>query len=235
MTIRRSRTEAPTIGPFVEGLVGAVALAGLTTASTSVSTGVVVVGVGMGTAAVAFALGGGFLRPVAEALYAGLTLIAIVPAASDFLKGGVCGHGVATPLRWAALLLLIAVAGLAAAASVLTLRRFPRPGGVGLALFGSLQILLAATTFIIGTGTSQEMGALAVMVLGACMLGWLAVKATDAVLAVAGVAFGMQSLYAAAADAGCGGGYAGGLLLILFYCASYFVGRAVTRPFSGRR
>ena len=234
VTTSRIHKEERVIGPFVEGLVAAAAFGALTSGSGSTSSGVVMVAVGMGIAAAVFAAGGDWLRPVASVLYSGLGIIAFVPGALTFARGGACGQGVPGPLRWSVLALLIAVAAITFAAGIFTLRRPPRPA-IGLALFGALQILVTAATFITGSATSPEMIALAMMVPGAFALGWFAVTATDAVLAVAGAAIAMQSIYAASTDTMCGTGNATGIVVILLYGATYFAARAVTSRFTRGR
>lgn len=137
-------------------------------------------------------------------------------------------------LRVVGLVLLVAVAAVTFGAGLLTARRMPAPA-IGAALFGGLQILIAAATFIAGDDTSGNALALAVMVPGAAICGWLAVVAGDAVAGVGGVAFGMQSIYAASAGSGCAEANFSGVVMIIVFTGAYFAGRAVCAPFVGRR
>ncbi len=230
MVIRRASQQDRVIGPFVEGLVAAAAFGALTSTSSSLDSGTVMVAIGMGIAACVFAVGGDWLRPVAAVLYSGLGIVAFVPAVAAFLHDGVCGHAAPVALRWAALVLLVSVASITFAAGVLTLRT--RLGSaIGLALFGALQILVSAVTFLTGSGTSMEWLTVAVLVPGAFALGWFVVRATDVVLGVAGAAFAMQSIFTAATGSACGSANASGVVMIVLYCGTYFAARAVTSPF----
>lgn len=235
MVTGRISKQDTVIGPFVEGLVGAAAFGAMVSTAGFVDSGTVMVAIGMGIAAAVFAMGGLWLRPVAAILYSGLGVVAFIPGVAAFLRGGVCGHGAPVALRITALVLLVSVALITFAAGILTLRRPPHASAIGLSLFGALQILMSAVTFLTGSGTSIEMLALAVMVPGAFALGWFVVKATNAVLGVGGAAFAMQSIYAAATDTVCGSANASGIVMILLYCATYFAARAVTGPFARRR
>jgi hypothetical protein len=218
----------------VQGLIGAVALAQLASTGNASLNGVVAVAIGMGIAAAVFAAAGEWLSSLARWFYSALGLVAAVPAVVAFVRSNGCLHGPPPLLRFLAVLLLAAVAGLTFAASFLMSRRLPA-SATGLALYGSLQILIAAATFIAGNESSGNLLALTAMVVGAALLGWFVVKHGEAVLGVAGVAFGMQSIYAAAAGGGCGGtNYSGAVLLIVF-CGAYFATRAVCAPFGARR
>lgn len=226
--------QQATFGPFVQGLIGAVAFAQLAFAGDARLNGIVAVAIGMGIAAAVFAAAGVWLSTLARWFYSTLGLVAAVPAVLTFVRSNGCLQGPPPLLRFLAVLLLTAVAGLMFAAGFLISRRLPT-SATGLALFGSVQILIGAATFIAGNGLSGNLIALAAMVVGAAPLGWLLVRHSEAVLGVAGVAFGMQSIYAAAAGGGCGGtNYSGAVLLVVF-CAGYFATRAVCAPFGASR
>lgn len=225
--------QQPTFGAFVQGLMGAVALAGLSSTSGGSVDGAVSVAIGMGIAGAVFAAAGDWLSRVAGWFYSLLGIVAFVPAAVAFVRSNGCLPGPPPPLRFAAVLLLVAVSG-AMYIARFVMRRQSFHSATGLAAFGALQILVAASTFIAGD-SSVNLGALALMIAGASLLGWLVAAASDAVLGVAGVAFGMQSIYGAAVDRGCGGANYSGVVLIVVFCGAYFAARAVCAPLIRRR
>ncbi|MCK0177621.1 hypothetical protein [Mycolicibacterium sp. F2034L] len=234
--VGRVGTDQPMIGPFVKGLVSAVAVGAVVSSGDSTDSGVLMMTIGMGVAAAVFALGGAFLRRPADVLYDGLAVVLFVPTVASFVRGG-CNGELAPAVRWAALLLLVAVALLTVGASILTLHK-PIRLGVGVALLGAVQALdplVTVTTFLTGSGTSDEWLALAVMVPSAFVFGWFVVRMPGVVTAVAGTVLGMYAIFIASTQAVCGSGNAGGLVVILLYCGAYFATRAVAGPFTGRR
>lgn len=148
-----------------------------------------------------------------------LAVIAFIPSAADFIRSNGCLAGPPPALRLAGVVLLILVALVWFIAGLLF-----RPGRmvtstVGLAVFGSLQVLMAAAMFISGSGSSSENAILlAVLLLGAPIMGWLAAMpaTSDAVLGVSAAAFGMQSLYAASVP-GCAEVNMSGVVLIVVF------------------
>jgi hypothetical protein len=164
-----------------------------------------------------------------------LGVCAFIPTAVSFVRSNGCLQGPPPGLRFAGAALLVAVAGLAFGASFLVSRRLPALA-TGLALYGALHILITASTFIAGPGSSSPNSlALAVMVPGAAVLGWCAVSFANLVVDLAAVAFALQSIYAAAIEPGCGGTNFSGVVLIVVFCAAYFAVRAVCAPFAPRR
>lgn len=226
--------EQPPFGAFAQGLLGAVAMGELTSGGGATVNGVVPVAIGMGIAAAVFAVAGDWLTGLSGWFYSALGIVAFVPAAVGFVRSNGCLPGPPPVLRFLAMLLLVAIAGVMMIASFLRARRTPRPA-VGLALFGAVQILIAASTFIAGRASAENMLALAVMVVGAAFLGWFVVSASEVVSGVAGVAFGMNSIYAAAAGHGCSEANFSGAVLIIVFCGAYFATRAVCAPFGSRR
>jgi hypothetical protein len=228
----RAGTDQLFIGPFVNGLVTAVAFGGVASSAGSTDSGVLMVAIAMGVAAAVFALSRAFLRRPSDLLYDGMAVLLFIPAVAAFVNGS-CDSGVATPLRWTALVLLMAVAGVTAAASLLTLHK-PFRWGVAVAMLGAVETMATVTTFLAGSGSSSEMMALAIMVPSVFILGWFVIRFPAVVTGVAAVALGMQAIYGASTDVMCGGN-ASGLVVILLYCGAYFATRAVAAPFSGRR
>jgi hypothetical protein len=226
--------QQPVIGAFVQGLVAAVALGELTSSGGGTVTGTVPLAIGLGVAAAVFAVAGPWLAQLAGWFYSVVGIVAFIPTAIEFVRSSGCLHGPPPVLRFLTVALLTLVALTALAASALSFRRIPA-AATGLALFGALQTLITAGTFIAGQGGSQNGVAIAVLVPGSALLGWFVVRATDAVLGVAGVALGLQSIYAAAIDPGCGGANFTGVVLIVVFCGAYFATRAVAAPFAGRR
>ncbi|SEH46827.1 hypothetical protein SAMN04489835_0148 [Mycolicibacterium rutilum] len=223
-------TDESAIGPFVNGLITAVAFGGVVSSAGSTDSGVLMVAIGMGIASAVFALAD-FLRRPSVLLFDGMAILLLFPAIASFVNG-VCGNGVATPLRWTALALLLAVAALTAAASFITLHK-PFRFGVGVALLGAVEALVAVTTFLT-YGTTSDMVILAVMVPTAFVLGLLVIRLPQVVTGLAAVALGLHAVYTSTLDGTCGGN-AAGLMVILLYCGAYFATRAVAGPFSGRR
>lgn len=222
-------------GSFTQGLLGAVALGGLMSTRGGTITGAVSVAIGMGIAAAVFGMARDLSRLVGGPFYSLLGVCAFIPTAVSFVRSNGCLHGPPPGLRFAGAALLVAVAGLAFGASFLVRRRLP-PLSTGLALYGALEILITASTFIAGSGSSSPNSlALAVMVPGAAALGWCAVNFGDLVVGLASVAFGLHSIYAAAIDPGCGGSNFSGVVSIVVFCAAYFAVRAVCAPFAPRR
>ncbi len=221
-------------GSFTQGLLGAVALGGLMSTRGGTVTGAVSVAIGMGIAAAVFGMARGLSR-LGTAFYSLLCVFAFIPTAVSFVRSNGCLHGPPPGLRFAGAALLVAVAGLAFGASFLVSRRLPALS-TGTAVYGALEVLITASTFIAGAGSSSPNSlALAVMVPGAAVLGWCAVNFADLMGHLAAAAFGMQSIYEAAIDPGCGGTNFSGVVLIVVFCAAYFAVRAVCAPFAPRR
>ncbi|MCV7281783.1 hypothetical protein H7J88_19320 [Mycolicibacterium flavescens] len=223
-------TDADAIGPFVSGLVTAVAFGAMVSSAGSTDSGVLMVAIGIGIASAVFAISN-FLRGPAMWLYDGMAILLVFPAALAFATG-VCGNGVATPLRWAALILVLAVASVAAFASFVTLHK-PFRRGLGVALLGSVETLLTVTSFLT-YGTTSDLVVLAVLVPTAFALGLLVVRLPIVVTSLAAVALGAHAVFVSTVDGGTCGGNAAGLTVILLYCGAYFATRAVTAAFGGR-
>lgn len=224
-----------TPGSFTQGLLGAVALAGLMSTSGGTVTGAVSVAIGMGIAAAVFGMARELSRLVGGPFYSLLGLCAFIPTAVSFVRSNGCLHGPPPGLRFAGAALLAAVAGVAFVANFVISRRLPALS-TGIALYGALEILITASTFIAGAGSSSPNSlALAVMVPGAAVLGWCAVSFADMMGHLAAAAFGMQTIYAAAIDPGCGGTNFSCVVLIVVFSAAYFAVRAVCAPFAPRR
>jgi hypothetical protein len=222
-------------GSFTQGLVGAVALGSLMSTRGGTVTGAVTVAIGMGIAAAVFGVAHDLLKLVAGSFYFLLGVCAFIPTAVTFFRSNGCLHGPPPELRFAGVALLAAVAGVTFGAGFVVSRRLPALT-TGLAVFGALQILITASTFISGAGSSSPNSlALAVMVPGAAILGWCAVSVNKVVVNLAAFAFGLQAIYAAAVEPGCGGMNFSGVVLIVVFAAAYFAVRAVCAPFAPRR
>lgn len=221
----RRLAHRPAFIPFVDGLLAAVAFAVLTSTGGGDVTGASSVAIGMGIVAAVVSFTG-WKSPVAWVVtmfYNVLAVIAFIPSATDFIRSDGCLTGPPPALRLAGVVLLVLIALVFFVFGLLF-----RPGQmvtstVGLALFGSLQILMAAGMFIAGSGSSSENAILmAVLLLGAPFLGWLAAmpSTSDAVLGVSAAAFGMQSLYTASVP-GCAGANMSGVVLIVVFCVAF--------------
>lgn len=182
----------------------------------------------------------GWKSPVAwlvAMFYNVLAVIAFIPSAADFIRSDSCQPGPPPALRFAGVVLLILVALVAFVLGVLFHPGKMLASTVALALFGSLQILMAAGMFIAGDGSSSRNAFLmAFMLLGAPLLGWLAAmpKVSDAVLGLGAAAFGMQSLYVASLPE-CGEANFSGVVVIVVFFGTYIGARFVTGLFTGRR
>jgi hypothetical protein len=231
--ITHGASDRPVIGPAVQGLLAAVAIGSITSTARVGSNAAVVCGIVMGIAAALASLGGGCER-ASLVVFSAVGVIAFFPAAVSFVAGDMCGRAIAAPLRFAMIALLVVLAVMSFVARRLMVGRRPH-ASIGLSLFGALEILVAAATFIEGSGSRQELVAMAVMVLGAAVLGWLVATAPAAVLGVAAAAVGMQSIYAASTDTICGQQSFGGVVLLIVFGGAYCAARAVVSSLNPRR
>lgn len=233
-TRRLTTSREPVLGAFSAGLLAAVAISALSSSAGGSVDGVVPVAIGLGIVAAVFAAAGSWMASIARWCYSAITLVAFIPTALEFVRSNGCLPGPPPPIRFAAVVLMVLLAVVVGAASVLTLHAVPT-SGIGTALYGGLEILITAGTFIAGASGPQHWTAVAAMIPLSCVLGWFLVRATDIVVAVAGAAFGMQSIYAAAIDHGCGTPNYSGVVLIIVFGGAHFATRAVCAPFAGRR
>lgn len=223
----------------MSGLLAAVAFAVLTSTGGGEVTGAATVAIGMGALA-AVSAATSWTSPVAWLItmfYNALAVIAFIPSATDFIRSNGCAAGPPPALRLTGVVLLILVALVAFVASLLFRPVQVATSTVALALFGSLEILVAAGMLIAGSGSSaQNQLLMAFMVLGAPLLGWLAAnpRTSDAVVGVGAAAFGMQSLYAASGP-GCGDVNFSGAVLLIVFCGAYLGARSVIGFFTGQR
>lgn len=231
----RPRTQSGrTVGPFTEGLLAAVAISAMSSSAAGGVDDVVPIAIGLGIVAAVFGIAGDWLSGIARWCYSAIALVAFIPAAVHFVRSNGCLPGPPPSVRFAVVALMVIIASLMVAASVLTMHAVPA-SGTGTALYGGLEILVTAGTFIAGGGGPPQWAAVATMIPLSAVLGWFLVRATDTVVAVAGAAFGMQSLYAAAADSTCGAPNYSGVVLIIVFGGAYFAARAVCAPFVGPR
>lgn len=225
-------SDRPVVGAAVQGLLAAVAIGSITSTASVGSDPAVVCGIVMGVAA-ALATLGGVCRSAAVTVFSVVGLIAFVPAGVSFVAGDMCGRAIAAPLRFVMLVLLVALAVLSFIARRLMVGKRPH-ASTGLSLFGALEILVAAATFIEGSGSRQELVAMALMVSGAAVLGWFVATTPDAVLGVAAAAIGMQTIYAASTNTVCGQQSYGGVVLLIVFGGAYCAARAVLSSLSRR-
>jgi hypothetical protein len=230
---RRDDLAQPAFGAYVQGLIGAVALGSLASAGDGTTTGVIPVAIGMGIAAAVFAVAG-WLGVVSGVFYSLLGLVAFVPDAVRFVRSNDCLPGPPPALRFAAVALLVVVALTLLAARVMTVRRVPATSA-GLALYAALQVLIPLSTFIAGEATDSNTLWLAALIPAAGVLGWCVVSWRHVVEGVAGVALGMQGIYTAAVNPGCGEANFSGVVLIVVFTGAYFATRAVCAPFARGR
>lgn len=185
---------------------------------------------GMGLVAAFSALGKG-LHAVAGFFYSALGVIASIPTIARFVSAARCTGYPPVGFRIASLVLLVLIFGISAFASGIFRGGLPE-AATGLAFYGAVGILVTSASFLADGGYSGDWIAMAVMVLGAGLLGWFVVAASTAVLAVAGVAFGMRGIYASSLASGCQTANFSGAALIVMFCIAYFVCRAVIGKFS---
>ena len=153
--------DRPVVGAAVQGLLAAVAIGSITSTASVGSDPAVVCGIVMGVAA-ALATLGGVCRSAAVTVFSAVGLIAFVPAGVSFVAGDMCGRAIAAPLRFVMLVLLVALAVLSFIARRLMVGKRPH-ASTGLSLFGALEILVAAATFIERSGSRQELVAMALI------------------------------------------------------------------------
>jgi hypothetical protein len=213
--------------------VAAVAIGSITSMAGSDSNTAVMCGLAMGVVA-AVTSRGGLVNRAAEVAFTVIGVIAFFPAAVAFVRADTCRHAIAAPLRFAMLALLIILAVLSFVARRLMVGNRPH-ASTGLSLFGALQILIATTTFIEGSGSRPELLAMAAMIPGAAVLGWFVATAPTAVLNVSAVVFGLQAIYAAAVHTGCGQQNFSGAVLLIVFIGAFSAARAVLSSLSPRR
>ncbi len=185
---------------------------------------------GMGLLAALFA-SSTWLGRVAGYFYSGLGLIASVPTMARFVGAEDCSGYPPTGFRYAALALLILIAAVSAFASGVFRGKLPA-AATGLAFYGAVEILVSGASLLADGRYPGDWIAMSLMVLGAPVLGWLVVVATDTVLAVAGVAFGMNGIYAASLGSGCAAANFSGAALIAMYCVTFLLCRSIVGRFN---
>lgn len=218
-------------GPFVQGLIGAVAMGSLLSGTGGTVAEAMPVAAGMGLLAAVFA-SAQWLHRVAGFFYSALGVIASFPTMARFVGADGCIGFPPTGFRYAALASLIVIGALAAFASAVFRGRLP--AAAGLAFYGAVEILVTAASLLADGRYVGDWIAMSVMVLLAPVLGWLVVAAPDGVLAVAGVAFGMSAIYADSIGSSCGAANVSGAALIVMFVITYVLCRAVMGRFSGR-
>ncbi|CAM3054126.1 hypothetical protein [Skermania piniformis] len=217
--------RTPQFGPFICGLMGAVALGALASTMAADPAETAVLAIGMGIAAATFG-SAAYLRTVAQWFYSALGVIAAIPVAISFLQDSQCST--ASPaLRYAVFALLFLLAalgfGLAAVAGKLS-------SAVGLGWFGALEILTFMTSPLAVDVLGDTAIPLALMVLVAAPFGALAAYQPEAVLAVAGTLIAIEEIGAAQLPTTCGtSGNSSGIVLIIVFTITYAAVRAVAR------
>lgn len=225
-----SKSGSRSIGPFVQGLVGAVALGSMSSAAGGQTQNAVTLAMGFGLLAAVLAVAG-WLSWWAGFFYSALGVVAFLAAGIAFVQADGCVGLPPSGFRVVTLALLIVVAGISLLAGFLWLGKGLSPA-LGLGVFGALEILITASMFVTSARSGAEWLAMALLIPGAAALGWFAGRATDIVLSVAGVAVGMQSIYSAALGSNCGIVNYSGAVLIVGFCVTYFVTRKVVGLFT---
>lgn len=221
------------VGPFVKGLLTALAFGVAVSASGQEVSAVLPLAFGMGFVAAIFELSH-WLRDnwVADLFYSGFGVLGFLMSAAAFVRGDDCAQLPASGFRIAAFALLVAIGSLAV---FLGMVRFGKGMSLalGLGLFGALETLVAVSTFLGDAQSSWVL--LAVLMPAAMVLGWFAVLHTDVALGVGTVAACYLAVIAPQLAGSCSAMNLNGVVLVVGYCIAYFVTTRVGGIFVPRR
>lgn len=209
------------VGPFVKGLLTALAFGVAISASGQDLSAVLPLAFGMGFVAAIFELLN-WLRDnwVADLFYSGFGVLGFLMSAVAFVGGDDCAQLPASGFRIAAFALLVAIGALAVFLGTV---RFGNGMSLalGLGLFGALETLIAVSTLLGDAQSSWVL--LAVLMPAAMVMGWFAVLHTDAALGVGAVAACYLTVIAPQLAGSCSAMNFNGVVLIVGYCIAYFV------------